>query len=147
MALGICWIKRFFFETFGLNGNANDDDGVFGFGEFDVVEVGFDHGVGECDVVCLPNDGEVIDYVFGDGGHVMGFFFCDGALVDGTACEQAVNDGDIHAEDGITTEGFGRIATPVARLGLPTVLVQEGGYPCPELGANLASFLAGYEGA
>jgi acetoin utilization deacetylase AcuC-like enzyme len=28
---------------------------------------------------------------------------------------------------------------------LPGVLVQEGGYPSDELGANLVSFLAGFE--
>ena len=44
----------------------------------------------------------------------------------------------------ITTDGFGRIATRIASLGLPTVLVQEGGYVCDELGDNLASFLSGF---
>ena len=41
----------------------------------------------------------------------------------------------------ITTEGFGRIATAISRLQLPTVLVQEGGYLSAELGENLVSFL------
>jgi acetoin utilization deacetylase AcuC-like enzyme len=45
----------------------------------------------------------------------------------------------------ITTEGFRRIASAVAGLGLPTVLVQEGGYFCPDLGRNLAAFLDGFE--
>ncbi|MDJ0683135.1 MAG: histone deacetylase family protein [Alphaproteobacteria bacterium] len=45
----------------------------------------------------------------------------------------------------ITTEGFGYIAARIARLGLPTVLIQEGGYVSDGLGPNLASFLAGFE--
>jgi len=45
----------------------------------------------------------------------------------------------------ITTEGFRRMASAVAGLGLPTVLVQEGGYYCPDLGRNLAAFLSGFE--
>lgn len=47
----------------------------------------------------------------------------------------------------ITTEGFDRIARLLAGLQLPTVLVQEGGYMCDDLGRNLASFLAGFEAA
>ncbi len=44
----------------------------------------------------------------------------------------------------ISTEGFGRIGEAIARLGLPTVLVQEGGYNVADLGKNLSSFLKGY---
>ncbi|MDP6705607.1 MAG: histone deacetylase family protein [Alphaproteobacteria bacterium] len=44
----------------------------------------------------------------------------------------------------VSTDGFARIAAAIAALGLPTVLVQEGGYLCDELGANLASFLAAF---
>ncbi|MBC7137010.1 histone deacetylase family protein [Oceanibaculum nanhaiense] len=44
----------------------------------------------------------------------------------------------------ITTPGFGRIASTIAGLGLPSVLVQEGGYPSDILGDNLASFLKGF---
>ncbi len=45
----------------------------------------------------------------------------------------------------VTTPGFGRIAASIAELGLPIVLVQEGGYLCPELGDNLRSFLSGLD--
>jgi acetoin utilization deacetylase AcuC-like enzyme len=45
----------------------------------------------------------------------------------------------------ITTDGFRRIAAAVSALGLPTVLVQEGGYLCADLGRNLAAFLRGFE--
>lgn len=45
----------------------------------------------------------------------------------------------------LTTGGFGRIARAIGELGLPTVLVQEGGYNTDALGDNVASFLAGFE--
>jgi acetoin utilization deacetylase AcuC-like enzyme len=44
----------------------------------------------------------------------------------------------------VTTEGFGYIAKEIATLGLPTLLVQEGGYLCDALGANLESFLRAF---
>ncbi len=46
----------------------------------------------------------------------------------------------------ITTAGFERIAASIAQLELPTVLVQEGGYNRDFLGANISSFLKGFEG-
>ena len=47
----------------------------------------------------------------------------------------------------ITRPGFARMAGLIAALGLPTVLVQEGGYLGPELGDNLTAFLDGFERA
>lgn len=44
----------------------------------------------------------------------------------------------------VTTEGFGSIGALIGELGLPTVLVQEGGYLNAALGANLAAFLNGF---
>lgn len=44
----------------------------------------------------------------------------------------------------ITTGGFGEVARRIGAIGLPTVLVQEGGYDCDGLGPNLTSFLAGF---
>ncbi len=37
------------------------------------------------------------------------------------------------------------MASMLAALNLPTVIVQEGGYLCDELGDNLHSFLSGFE--
>lgn len=51
-------------------------------------------------------------------------------------------EGDPFGGLAISTEGFGRIAARIARMGLPTVLVQEGGYLCADLGRNLECFLA-----
>lgn len=47
----------------------------------------------------------------------------------------------------VTTSGFSTIARRIAGLGLPTALIQEGGYLSDILGANLASFLGGFEAA
>ncbi|MEM7425417.1 MAG: histone deacetylase family protein [Pseudomonadota bacterium] len=59
---------------------------------------------------------------------------------------------DAHEKDpllggAVTTDGFAAIAAKIARLGLPTAIVQEGGYLTDHLGDNLASFLAGFEDA
>ncbi len=59
---------------------------------------------------------------------------------------------DAHEHDpyqalAVSTPGFGRILGEIARLGLPTVLVQEGGYLSEDLGPNLASALGGFEAA
>jgi acetoin utilization deacetylase AcuC-like enzyme len=43
----------------------------------------------------------------------------------------------------ITTPEFKTIGRMIAELKLPTVVVQEGGYPSPSLGANLASLITG----
>ncbi|MGF7174109.1 histone deacetylase family protein [Azospirillum doebereinerae] len=48
---------------------------------------------------------------------------------------------------GVTTPGFAKMAALIAKAGLPTVLVQEGGYAVDDLAANLGSFLDGYESA
>jgi acetoin utilization deacetylase AcuC-like enzyme len=45
----------------------------------------------------------------------------------------------------ISMSGFERIGASVGALALPTVLVQEGGYPCPELSDNLEAFLNGFD--
>jgi acetoin utilization deacetylase AcuC-like enzyme len=47
----------------------------------------------------------------------------------------------------ITTDGFRRIGGTIARFGLPTVMVQEGGYLSDILGANLTATLGGFEAA
>ena len=45
----------------------------------------------------------------------------------------------------VTTDGFGEMARRIAKLGVPTVLIQEGGYMNDALGPNLARFLADFE--
>ncbi len=56
---------------------------------------------------------------------------------------------DAHESDpfaglAVTTGGFGDIGRVIADLSLPSVVVQEGGYANPALGANLVSFLEGF---
>lgn len=53
--------------------------------------------------------------------------------------------GDPLAGLAVSSAGFRAIARRLAALGLPSVLVQEGGYPTAELGTNLAVFLEGFE--
>jgi acetoin utilization deacetylase AcuC-like enzyme len=57
---------------------------------------------------------------------------------------------DIYAEDplgtiGVTTEGIREIGKRIAVLGLPTVIVMEGGYNNDALGRNMISFLGEFE--
>ena len=55
-------------------------------------------------------------------------------------------EGDPIAGLAISTAGFNSIGARISgKLGLPTVIVQEGGYLCPQLGDNLASFVQGFE--
>ncbi len=54
-------------------------------------------------------------------------------------------EGDPFGGLSVTTGGFGRIAEAIAKLRLPTVIVQEGGYLCDALGDNLTAFLGGYQ--
>ncbi len=53
-------------------------------------------------------------------------------------------EGDPFAGLGVTTQGFARIGQSVQAMGLPTVIVQEGGYLCPELGDNLQAVLGAW---
>jgi len=68
--------------------------------------------------------------------------FAPGALV--VALGLDAHEGDPLKGFKVTTAGFAAAARRIAALGLPAVLVQEGGYLSPALGDNLASFLAGY---
>lgn len=47
----------------------------------------------------------------------------------------------------VTAEGFRRAGEAIARMGLPTLFVQEGGYLSDNLGPNLAAVLGGFEAA
>ena len=47
----------------------------------------------------------------------------------------------------VTQDGFSRAAALIARAGLPTVLVQEGGYLCEALPKNLTAFLEAFDAA
>lgn len=53
-------------------------------------------------------------------------------------------EGDPFAGLAVTTPGFAAIGRAVAAEGLPTLIVQEGGYLCPQLGDNLAAVLGAW---
>lgn len=53
-------------------------------------------------------------------------------------------EGDPFGGLSVTTPGYARIGETIAKLGLPSVIVQEGGYLCDALSDNLTSFLAGF---
>lgn len=58
-----------------------------------------------------------------------------------------IYEGDPYRGLKVSTPGFARVGAAIAALGLPTLLVQEGGYAIDDLQANLASFLDGFEAA
>jgi len=68
--------------------------------------------------------------------------FEPGALVVALGLDAYV--GDPLAGLALTTADFGRVGARIAALGLPTVLVQEGGYPSDELGENLVAALEAF---
>jgi acetoin utilization deacetylase AcuC-like enzyme len=71
--------------------------------------------------------------------------FAPGALV--VALGLDAHEKDPYQMLAVTTAGFAAITAEIARLGLPTVLVQEGGYLSDDLGPNLASALRGFASA
>jgi acetoin utilization deacetylase AcuC-like enzyme len=68
--------------------------------------------------------------------------FGPGALVVALGLDAFVD--DPLAGLGLTTKDFGRVGARIRSLGLPTVLVQEGGYPSDELGENLVAVLGAF---
>ena len=44
----------------------------------------------------------------------------------------------------VTADGFNQVGRLIGSLGLPTVLVQEGGYDLPSLETDLAAVLLGF---
>lgn len=57
-------------------------------------------------------------------------------------------EGDPFGGLAVTTDGYGRIGGAIgSRIGVPAVLVQEGGYLCDALGDNLAAFLGAFSAA
>jgi acetoin utilization deacetylase AcuC-like enzyme len=71
--------------------------------------------------------------------------FAPGALVVALGLDASEHDPLVGLA--VITDGFRCIGQAIARLGLPTVLVQEGGYLSDILGANLTAVLGGFEDA
>jgi acetoin utilization deacetylase AcuC-like enzyme len=71
--------------------------------------------------------------------------FSPGALV--IALGLDAYEGDPFGGLRISTGGFNAISAMItSRLAIPTLIVQEGGYLCDELGENLTQFLQGFQG-
>lgn len=68
--------------------------------------------------------------------------FSPGALV--VALGLDAFEGDPFGGLTVSTGGFTRIGARCAGIGLPTAIVQEGGYLCDALGDNLTAFLTGF---
>lgn len=69
--------------------------------------------------------------------------FAPGALVVALGLDASAD--DPFGGGKVTAAGFRAVGAAVARLGLPTVFVQEGGYVSDSLGPNLTAALAGFE--
>jgi len=68
--------------------------------------------------------------------------FAPGALV--VALGLDAHESDPFQGLAVSTAGFSKVASRIATLELPTLLVQEGGYLSDDLGHNLQSFLEGF---
>lgn len=68
--------------------------------------------------------------------------FAPGALVVALGLDPF--EGDPFGGLSVTTEGFAKIGERCGAVGLPTAIVQEGGYLCDALGDNLTAFLTGF---
>lgn len=71
--------------------------------------------------------------------------FAPDALVVALGLDTFVGDPTTHFS--ITTEDFGRMGAAIGSLGMPTLVVLEGGYSVEWIGRNTLSFLAGLEAA
>jgi acetoin utilization deacetylase AcuC-like enzyme len=69
---------------------------------------------------------------------------CD-ALVVSLGVDAAADDPESPLE--VTADGYRGAGTLLGGLGLPSVLVQEGGYHLPSLGGLVAAYLDGHEQA
>ena len=70
--------------------------------------------------------------------------FAPQALVVALGLDTFVDDPTTHFA--ITTDDFERMGSAIHRLGLPTVVVLEGGYSVDHIGINTVRFLSGIEG-
>jgi len=107
-------------------------------------ERGAGPGLGANLNIPLPKDTGDDDYIkaIGEAQKTIRAF-APGALV--VALGLDASEHDPLAGLAVTTAGFRRIGAAIARLGLPTVFVQEGGYLSDILGANLTAALGGFE--
>jgi acetoin utilization deacetylase AcuC-like enzyme len=107
-------------------------------------EVGDDAGYGYNLNIPLPRGTKDDGFMkgLGDSLHHVRAFAPDAIVI---ALGLDAFEGDPFGGLAVSTSGFAEMAQLLAQLGLPTVIVQEGGYICDELGDNLHAFLRGFE--
>jgi acetoin utilization deacetylase AcuC-like enzyme len=88
-------------------------------------------------------DGEVLEAL--DGALARVNAFAPAAIVVALGLDAAAD--DPLGVFNVSTDGFAAIARRIANLGLPTTMVQEGGYLCDALPRNLTAFLEAFETA
>ena len=90
------------------------------------------HGAGDAEYLAAIKTGldEITEY-------------CPGALVVSLGLDAAADDPVGVLE--VSQSGFQSAAKMISQTGLPTVLIQEGGYPSENLQDNLIAFLAGFD--
>ncbi|MER8824149.1 histone deacetylase family protein [Mesorhizobium sp. M0991] len=103
-------------------------------------------GAGEGFNVNLPlkhggDDGAFVDAIAA-GMHRIADFGPDVLLV---ALGLDAYRGDPLSVLDVTTDGFRKAARVIGNFDAPIAMLQEGGYPCPELGENLVAFLGAIE--
>ena len=109
-------------------------------------ETGAGDGAGATRNLPLPegtSDGRWLDAVADLAGWVADAG-CD-ALVVSLGVDAAAEDPESPLE--VTADGYARAGRLLGGLGLPSVVVQEGGYHLPSLGGLVAAYLDGHESA
>ena len=109
-------------------------------------ETGSGDGAGATRNLPLPEgtgDGPWLDAVADLAGWVAGAG-CD-ALVVSLGVDAAAEDPESPLE--VTADGYAGAGRLLRGLGLPSVVVQEGGYHLPSLGGLVAAYLEGHESA
>lgn len=91
--------------------------------------------------LALGNGDDAFLAVLDDALTLIGTY-APGALV--VACGLDASGNDPFGGLNVSTSGFGKIARKISLIGLPTVIVQEGGYVSPTLGDNLVKFLGSF---
>jgi acetoin utilization deacetylase AcuC-like enzyme len=113
-----------------------------GFGE----ERGAGRGAGfNCNIPLSPNAGDPeFAIAVGDLVETISAWGCD-SLVVSLGVDAGVQDENSPLK--VTVDGFASVATLLAELALPTILVQEGGYHLPSLERDLTAILSRFSGA
>lgn len=103
-------------------------------------ECGAGEGLGYNINLPMPHGSSEADFFarLGEGLDALTLFQPDALVL---ALGFDIYQADPQAKVAVTTEGFARLGSEIAGLGLPTLVVQEGGYDLDSLSDNLQAFL------